>query len=266
MAGLRGKSIANAYKSLLRVNDDTNGVDTTVAVVTDGAGTKSCFWLSDDVMLVKPDNDNGTATFRVSDASNNVIFNVDTTNSKVKAGTGQFNVLTQYAYFSAHYSITTSNTAGYHYPLNFGHGKVSALADQVTSFGNSVEPATSVTTADASDQRAAEIVNFLMYVPDNIEVNEVTSLEGADAAAGDTTRFHLMSYTLNSGSTSCLEDGTLIAHSTDQTNSGSEQIYKNTWTIDSASVAGGKVLVCTFEADGNSSDYSYNVVVKYNLV
>ena len=41
MAGLTGKSIASAYKSLLRVDDDTNGINTGLEFVTDGEGTKS---------------------------------------------------------------------------------------------------------------------------------------------------------------------------------------------------------------------------------
>ena len=266
MAGLTGKSIASAYRSLLRVDDDTNGLDTVAEAVTDGYGTVSSIRLSDDTLFIQPQNDDTTTTLHVRSKGGTPLLSVDTTNSVVKAGVGQFNVLTQYAYFSPHYKVTTSNTAGYHYPLNFGNGKVDSLADQVNIFGNGTDPATTVTTADANDQRAAEIVNFLMYVPDNISIDGITSLEGADAATGDTTRFHLMSYTLNTGSTSALTSGTLVAHSEDLTNAGSEQIYRSTWTIDSASVSAGKVLVCTFEADGTNSDYSYQAIIKYHLV
>ena len=266
MAGLTGKSIASAYKSLLRVDDDTNGIDTTVADITDGEGTKSALGLCDDVVQIQPQNDDNTIALFVRSKGGTPLLAVDTTNSIVKAGVGQFNALTQYAYFSVHTATTSANTAGYHYPLNFGHGPTTGIADQLNIFGNGTDPATTVTTADANDQRASSIVNFLMYVPDNISVDSVVSLEGADAATGDTTRFHLMSYTFNSGSTSALADGTLIAHNSDTTNAGSEQIYKSTWTIDSASVSAGKVLVCTFESDSVNSDYSCNVVVKYHLV
>ena len=46
MAGLTGKSIASAYKSILRVDDDSNGIDATVEAITDGEGTKSALKLS----------------------------------------------------------------------------------------------------------------------------------------------------------------------------------------------------------------------------
>tara|TARA_R100000808_G_scaffold24827_1_gene58610 strand:- start:1340 stop:2140 length:801 start_codon:yes stop_codon:yes gene_type:complete len=266
MAGLTGKSIASAYKSLLRIDDDTNGIDTSLTSITDGEGTVSAIQLSDDNLRVAPQTNDTTAAFEVRAKGGTPLLAVDTSNSVVKAGVGQFNALTQYAYFSVHTAATTANTAGYHYPLNFGNGATTGITDQVNIFGNGTDPATTVTTADANDQRAASIVNHLMYVPDNISVDSVVSLEGADAATGDTTRFHLMSYTFNSGSTSALADGTLIAHNSDTTNAGSEQIYKSTFTIDSASVSAGKVLVCTFESDSVNSDYSCNVVVKYHLV
>ena len=48
MAGLTGKTIASNYKSLLRINDDTNGIDNSLELVTDGEGTYSAIKLSDD--------------------------------------------------------------------------------------------------------------------------------------------------------------------------------------------------------------------------
>ena len=102
-------------------------------------------------------------------------------------------------------------------------------------------------------------------MPDNISIDGITSIEGADTATGDTTRFHLMAYTFTSGATACLTEGVLVGHSNDQTNAGSEQPYLNTWTVDSASVASGKVLVATIESDSINSDYSARIKVKYHL-
>ena len=269
MAGLTGKSIASAYKSLLRVDDDTNGIDTSAAPITDGEGTASAIALSDDTLLVQPKNDDTTSALQVRTKGGAVLLAVDSTNSVVKAGVGQFNVLTQYAHFGNHTGETSSNAAGYHYPLLFhgGMGTQGSLAgDQLNHFGNGTDPATTFTTADATDQRANVLIRYMMYVPDNISVDSVTSIEGADAATGDTTRFHLMSYTFNSGSTSCLTSGTLIAHSDDTTNAGDEQVYLSTWNIDSASVTAGKVLICTFESDSVNSDYTYQATIKYHLV
>ena len=269
MAGLTGKNPAESHKSLLRVNDDTNGIDATAENITDGEGTASALNLSDDQMLIKPVNDENTAALFVRAKAGTPLLAVDTTNSVVKAGVGQFNVLIQYAYFGATSQATTANAAGYHYPLQFNCASIGlsdASADQLNIFGNGTDPATSVTTAEASDQRASNLVSYMMYVPDNIYIDAIYSVEGADAATGDTTRFHCMSYTFTSGSTSCLTSGTLIAHSDDETNAGSEQVYLNTWNMDSNTVAAGKVLICTFEPVSVNSDYAYTVTIKYHLV
>ena len=176
-------------------------------------------------------------------------------------------VNTQYAYFGSGNVYTSDNTAGYHYPLfvNSGYPTASFLADQIPTFGNGTDPSTSFTFAEATDQRAAEFVPYLWYLPDNIHIDSVHSLEGADAATGDTTRFHLMGYTFTSGSTSALSSGTLLAHNSDTTNAGSEQAYLSNWTVDSATVTSGKVIVATFESDSVNSDYSCQVIVKYHI-
>ena len=102
-------------------------------------------------------------------------------------------------------------------------------------------------------------------MPDGISIDSVTSIEGADDGDGDTTRMHLYSYTFTSGSTSCLTAGTLLAHNSDVTNAGSEQAYKTTWTVDSASVDADKVILGFFRSDSVNSDYSINITVKYHL-
>ena len=105
----------------------------------------------------------------------------------------------------------------------------------------------------------------MWFVPDNISIDSVTSIEGADAATGDTTRMHLKSFTFNSGSTSCLTAGELLASNSDVTNAGNEQAYKTTWTVDSANVAADKVIVAFFKSDSINSDYSVSIAVKYHL-
>ena len=102
-------------------------------------------------------------------------------------------------------------------------------------------------------------------MPDAISIDAVTSLEGADAATGDTTRMHLFSYTFTSGSTNCLTSGTLLAHNSDVTNAGSEQAYKSSWTVDSADVAANKIILATFLTTDVTGDYSVSVMVKYHL-
>ena len=265
MAGLKSTTIASGYKSLIRI-DDNSGVSGTPIRVTDGEGDSTALKISNVGLQVIPASADGDV-FRVYSKDLGDLLRI---NSSTNFATilGNY-VNTQYAYFGATSQATTANTAGYHYPLQFNCASIGlsdASADQLNIFGNGTDPATSVTTAEASDQRASNLVPYMMYVPDNIYIDAIYSVEGADAATGDTTRFHCMSYTFTSGSTSCLTSGTLIAHSDDETNAGSEQVYLNTWNMDSNTVAAGKVLICTFEPVSVNSDYAYTVTIKYHLV
>ena len=48
-------------------------------------------------------------------------------------------------------------------------------------------------------------------------------------------------------------------------NGGSEQPYLSTWTVDSAAVTSGKVILAFFKSDSINSDYSVQIKVKYHL-
>ena len=267
MAGLTGKSIASAYKSLLRVDDDTNGINTAAETVTDGEGTASALRLSDDVVHVRPSNDDTTTAFSVRANGGTTLLSVDSTNSVVKAGVGAFNVLNQYAYFGVNYADFSNIATGYHYAIPFSAASGGATATNDVDFSNGTDPADTFTTADTDTQYASQIVPMMWFVPDNISIDSVTHLLGADAATGDGTSLHLKSFTFNSGSTSCLTSGELLAHSNTVVNAGNEQAYQDNWTVDEASVSSGKVILAFFENTGSvNSDYSINITVKYHLV
>ena len=228
-----------------------------------GQGSISSIYLGTDGTFIRPSSSDSTATFTVYDkAASTTLFNCDTHNTEVKALGNHVN--TQYAYFGLT-SSAGAHLANNHHPIPFGSLWANANITTHVSFGTSTDPATSFTTAEGNGTRAGELVPAFWHIPDGITIDSVTSIEGADAATGDTTRMHLMSYTFPSGSTSCLSGGTLLAHNSDTTNAGSEQAYKSNWTVDSASVASGKVILAMFRSDSVNSDYSVNIIVKYHL-
>ena len=262
---LIGKTLSETYKSLLRINDNSNGVDTSLESVTDGEGTASALKLSDDQVAVQPQNDDTTEAFYVKTKGGSTLLAVDSTNSVVKAGSGQTNVLTQYAYFGCNYIDVSSFAANTHYPISFMAGNGGAALTNDVDFGTGTDPNTSFTTADTDTQYASQIVPMMWYVQDNIAIDAVTSIEGGDAATGDTTRMLLMGFTFNSGSTSCLTSGVVLASNSDVTNAGNEQAYKSTWTVSSTDVSEGRVILALFRSDSVNSDYSLNITVKYHL-
>ena len=258
---LTGKSPADTYKDLLYVDNNNSGADSTIRTIKSGNGSATGLGLSTRNMRFIPDADT-TTTLTVTDADNNIKLNVDTTNDQVKALGHHVN--TQYAYFGFAPHDTSSLLANNHYSIPFQQGNYGA-ALYPFKMGTGTDPDTSITTADANYQRSSSLVSCLWYVSDNISIDSVTSLEGADTASGDTTRIHLMGYDFTSGSTSALTNGTLLAHNSDVTNAGSEQAYLSSFTVDSATVTSGKVIVATFRQDGTNADYSVNITVKYHL-
>ena len=265
---LTGKTKASTYKDLLQMNNSNSGVDGTLRNIVDGEGTESCMDLSNNGLHIQPQVGDITAVIRVKDLAGDTLFNVDSSNDLVKAGVGQNVVNTQYAYFGVNYTDDSTFVSNTHYPIPFSASNGGLSTTNDVDFGTGTDPATTFTTANTDTQYAAQIVPMMWRVPDNITIDEIKHIEGADAATGDTTRMHLMSYTFNSGATGALTSGALVAHTTaDNTNAGNEQPYLKDWTIDitDGDVDAGKVLLCFFRSDSVNSDYSISVSIKYHL-
>ena len=258
---LSGKTLANTYKDLLQLDSSNNGITASPKVVRDGEGKVSALYISDDAVGVTPNNDDGTAFYVVTSSGTGVLA-VDTTNQLVIASGN--NVNTQYASFSINSNESQSFVDDTHQAITFQNSNYSAIL-YPPAFGTGTDPATTFTTADANGTRASDLVPCMWYVPDAMSIDSVTSIEGADASSADTTRMHLFSYTFSSGSTSALTSGTLLAHNSDVTNAGSEQVYLSSWTVDSAAVTAGKVILAFLKSDSITADYSINIRIKYHL-
>ena len=255
---LSGKTLKDTYIDLLQLDNSNSGTPTTVRNVKDGAGNSTALMVSDDQVRINPVNDDTTLALAVRATTGATVLGVDTTNQLVSASGNTVN--TQYAYFSVVTTHFSSAAANEHYAIPFANGNNSATTSYI-SLGTGTDPATSVDTNSV----AYKLVPVMWYVPDNMTIDAVYSLEGADAATGDTTRMHLMSYDFTSGATSPLTNGTLLAHNSDVTNAGYEQPYLSTWTVDSSDVVAGKVILAAFRSDSNNSDYSLTIKVKYHL-
>ena len=255
-----GKSPADTYKDILNIDNSNSGVDSTGRKVKTADGSSSAIVLSDRALNVVPSTNN-TATLSVENVAGTKRLVVDTSNDTVLALGNHVN--TQYHNFGLSQTASSAATAGLHTLLCSGGGIYNDALSLGTpaNLGTGTDPATSL----ALSNNAFSQVRYFWYIHDNISIDAVHSLEAADAADGDTTRFHLMEYDYADGSANVLTNGSLVAHSADQVNAGYEQMYYNTWTIDSASISSGKVILCTMEADTVNSDYVANVTVKYHL-
>ena len=260
---LTNKTLANTYKDILQMDNSNGGVDTTTRSIKDGEGTISALSLSDDSVVIQPQNDDTTSTFRVRAKTGEILLLGDSSNKVAKSLGNILN--TQYAHFGVGNAGSASFADDTHQAIPFGSQWAVSNSSYPPAFGTGTDPATTFTTSDGNGTRASDIVPVVWYVPDAISIDAVTSLEGADNATGDTTRMHLFSYDFTSGATACLTNGTLVAHNSDVTNAGSEQPYLSTWTVDSAAVTAGKVILAFFRSDSVNSDYGINIKVKYHL-
>ena len=261
MASFTGKSIKDIYKDILHTDNSNTGISTGTKTITCGDGDTTALQVSNQRAAVYPSSDN-TSVFRVRKANGDVLLLVDTTNSLVKAGTGSHILNTQYAHFSASSSDSTwaGGSANTHYAVPFNGTPTGALV----SGGTSTDPATSFTVSTTGD----DMVGVVWYVMDNITIDRVIWLSGADSSSGDTTRAHLMSYTMDvsNGTTGGdLSSGTVLAYSSSVVNAGYEQGYYNQMTISSADVDAGKAILFFFRGDSVNSDYQINATIKYHL-
>ena len=258
---LTDKTISTTYKDILNIDNSNVGFDTNIDQIKSGNGAGSSLYLSKNNLKVQPTADSTTNSV-IYDKDGNILFQIDSSNDSVKALGNHVN--TQYAYFGINYTQSSTYAANTHYTVPFNTDSAGTAGSDV-DFGTGTDPDDSFTTAHTDTQYASQIVPMMWRIPDNITIDSISHIEGADTATGDTTRMHLKSFDFTSGSTSCLANGTLLAHNSDVTNAGNEQAYLSSWTIDSASVASGKVILCFFRSDSVNSDYSLNVTIKYHL-
>mgnify|MGYP003132461596 CR=1 FL=1 len=275
MASFTGNPFSSFYKRIVQWTGTTNeGCTTSVKILTDGDGNLSSMQASDDQFVVRPQNDNLTTTFSVQSQAGSAVLVADTTNKKVTIGASQTAANTQYAHFgiSATDTFWAACAADTHYavPFNaFGAFPTSnianlAMGSSTSSSFNDTNPATSLTISNT----AMDIVGTYWYVMDDITIDAVKWLHGADTATGDSTAAHLMAYTVDTANGSTggdLSSGVVVADSSTITNAGYEQVYYNQMTVQSADVDAGKVILFTFAADTVNSDFSINATVKYHI-
>ena len=260
MGSLAGKSPANTYKSLLKVADATNGVSGTVSVIEDGEGTATCLKVAPHKLKLQPSTDNNQ-TFLVETVNGTDLFLVDTLNDLVKVGASQVSATTQLLTFSAYRIVPTAGTH-YYVPVQgmaeFGVG----TAAEITG-GTGTDPQTSHDAGATTD----ELVNMLFNVPFNMTIDAVKVLASNDSDADCVYNYHLMSYDMvNDGTTNDgnLTNGTVLADG--QATAVDRNVLKSTdLTIQSSSVASGKVIACFVENETNTNDINIQVQVKYHI-
>ncbi len=259
---LTGKTKAGSYKDLLQMNNSNSGVDTTPRAVVDGEGTTSSISISDDNLYIRPNNDNGTNLIRTMDLAGYDIFSVDSTNSLVKAGAGQHIVNTQIKDFCIT-SVNSQPSSANTWTALSSIGSARFVA--AVELGTGSTPDTSLTISTTANN----VVQAMWYVPLNITIDSCNVWFGADDASGDTVKFSVMQYAvdsangttsgdLSSGSEVCVSPSTVVGF-------GYEQAHYQALTVSSSRVDAGQVIVACVHQNGTNADITVNMQLVYHL-
>ena len=268
MPTFQGNTFSSYFKRILQISQTSNtGPDTTTRNVEGGDGTATAFSLSDDIVRVQPRNDDGNA-FSVGNASGSARFNVNTSTSKVTAGTNTTNVLTQYANFGIDHNGSSAWTADLHWAVPFGLSESAEsgvnMGSSTSSSFNDTNPASSLTISTTGNYT----LSSFWYLTDDITIDKVEWFSGADTATGDVLAAHLMKYDLDKGNSATsgdLSSGVVMFDGASVTNNGYEQIHYQEMDDQVTTASAGQVILFTVACDTINSDYSIRCFVKYHI-
>ena len=257
---LTGKTLANTYKDLLKVDNSNNGVDSTGRRITDGQGNNSCVQISDDTLKITPQNDNTTSTVRVRGATGTQIFAADTSNNIIKVGSTQTPANSQLLEFHAKSLVPSS--AGRHMLVGRAHSSYALSAVEI-ALGAGTDPDTTYDAGDATD----DLLCNLFIVPVNSTIDACKFIVSTSTDTDCTINVHLYKFTMtNAGGTSDgnLTSGTLLANG--QATAVDRNVIKTVdCTIDSSAVSAGEVIACFVENETNTDSVFIQTQVLYHF-
>ena len=261
MPTFTGKKFSDFYKNLLGIDQSNNtGVDVVVRNVQSGDGSDTAISLSDDVLRVKPVNDNTAGTFAVNNKDGDGILIVNTSSSLVKVGASRANATTLFKDMGL---FDFSPTAGYHNPLIANNMMFSDsgadIAEDTTFGGNGSDPATSYDVS-AGDEHIA--VASYWYLENDITLDSVRFIATCDTTA--TLNYHIFAYDLDvSGQFGDLSNGEL--HANGIIAATATTVKTGTLTLDTANISANKVVVGFVENATDTGDITTSVQIQYHI-
>ena len=254
---LTGKSPSETYKDITYVDNNNNGVTTTLKQVKSGNGSSTALQISDRSLQVKSATNN-TAALDVQNASGTSKFLVDTTNNFVKANNVHVNTMYQEFGVYDFGDITQNN----YYAL--GSNSINSNNDlyeaQSTIMGTS--PATSL---DISSSSANSLVTAMWYVMDNIAIDAAKLFH---SSGGHNLDCKVFSYDIVEGDGATggdLSNGTEIINSGTTLSNVNNSITTSALSVISANVSSGKVILAMVKNSGGNNRITAKLRIKYHI-
>jgi len=260
------KSPKDTFNDILSVDNSNNGIATSLKDIISGSGTKSCMQISDDGILLKPNNDNGEI-IKIQTLSGATIFKIETsvTHPTILIGSTQLAANTLFKDFGIK---DASPVAGTHHAMSCMTGSHQQLSEDFTplSFGSGTNPATSYTFSTNSD----DVVSSMWIMSNGIILDEVRIIAGADGSA--TVNFHLMSFDFSTSGADAgdLSNGDVNASSGGEGSLspitiGADRVVTSTLTLDEANINPNKAILAFVENVGGTDDLTCSMQIQYHI-
>ena len=256
---LTGKSPSETYKDITYVDNNNNGVTTTLKQVKSGNGSSTALQVSDRSLQVKSATNN-TAALDVQNASGTSKFLVDTTNNFVKANNVHVN--TMYQEFGV---FDLENTQQNYYNPLFANTNASSQSEpEGLSEIMGTGPATSLDISAVS-MGSETLIGAMWYVMDNITIDAGKLFVDTDGQACDCKVF---SYDIVEGDGATggdLSNGTEIMNSGSTLSNVNNAITTAALTVTSANVSSGKVVLAMVRNTGGTNRITAKLRIKYHI-
>ena len=255
---LTGKSPSETYKDIAYVDNDNNGVTTSLKQVKTGNGSNTALQVSDRSLQVKSATDNVDA-FAVRNSANRDQFLVDTTNSAVYAAGHHVN--TMYKDFGVYDCGGITQNYYYTLPCNMMMSANDAYEPHNSIMGTS--PATSLDISSITSLGAENLVASMWYLPDNITIDAGKVFA---TAGGHDLGCKIFSYDIvsSSGATGGdLSNGTQLC--TGNVPSSDNAVSIANLTISSANVTAGKVILAMLRNETGTNRFTAKIQIKYHI-
>lgn len=253
------KKLLDVYKGLLKINDDTNGIDGTDENVVDGNGGTSTLYLSNTQTSVKPTSNN-TNSFAVEQNDGTNCIKVDTTNNRVIVGPNNVYVGAGEFVFSASNLVPV---AGYHMMIPCGGTYLGGATDEI-DLGNGSDPATSLDISGLTED--TDVIHYYWYHQHTINITGVDFFYGSESGT-PTCNFNLFNYSLdksNGVGSGDLSSGNRIAWTGSNATSASKIRYSSS-AVTGDNCNAGTVTVATVESNGTELLH-IKASIKYHIV
>ena len=202
MSTFTGRTIANTYKGLLNIDNDNNGIDTTVRTVQDGEGTASPLQLSNSILNVNGAFKIGGVQLTANVSSLNALADITgaTGMIAVDGGTAYGRTLTG----GAGVSITNANGTSGNPTIALNttgvsaatYGPVSLIT--VNSVGQ-VTSATIPTSISVAEIRGSTFTTEYLNASSNVSITGNTLIAGSLTVSGTTSVSNIVVTSIDAG-------------------------------------------------------------------